>query len=191
MTSRMTACIRMLGLGLLLLTNSCAYPVSTQLRQEAKKDNVTFPAALENPAAYAGATVVWGGKIIETVNHQDSTDIIVLDTPLDFLQVPQATERTRGRFIARSTEFLDPALYEADREITLAGEIVGAEERPLGQTTYRYPIVQVKELHLWEKYYDQYAPDYFWYPPVYSSFYYVPSHYHYRDRETDEKPKGQ
>lgn len=191
MKSNMTAVIGLLCVGVFLVSASCAYPVSTQLRHEAKKDNAAFPKALEDPTAYAGKTVVWGGRIIETINHDGGTDIVVLDTPLDSWLEPQSTKNTRGRFIARSTKFLDPALYEANREITLAGEIVNAEERPLGQTIYRYPVVQVKELHLWEEYYDHYPPDYFWYPPVYSSFSYFPSHYHRKDIDAADKPKEQ
>jgi outer membrane lipoprotein len=183
MKSKITAVAGLLCVGVFLMSASCTYPVSKQLRDEAKRQRVTLPMVLEDPTAHAGTTVVWGGEIIETINHRDGTDIIVLDAPLDYMLVPQSTHDTRGRFIARSTEFVDPALYETDREVTVAGEIIGAEERALGQTTYRYPVVQIKELHLWEKrYYYHYPPDYYWYPwypSFYGSFYYSSAHFHH------------
>ena len=44
------------------------------------------------------------------------------------------------------------------KEITLAGEIVGKETKPLGKTEYTYPVVLVKQLHLWKRpYYGRHA----------------------------------
>lgn len=138
-------------IALLLTAGACMHPISKQLRGQARKDGVQFPAALADPAACTGRTVLWGGKIVESTNIPDGTEIVVLETPLDFLGVPDTAQSSRGRFLARSTQFLDPAIYAPDRDITLAGEITVAEQRPLGQTTYTYPVVLVKELHLWEK----------------------------------------
>jgi outer membrane lipoprotein len=33
----------------------------------------------------------------------------------------------------------------------VAGEITGQETRPLGAMQYRYPVLMIKELHLWAK----------------------------------------
>ena len=147
----------------LLLSFSCTYPISKQLRSEAQKDNLEFPGVLADPSPSKGKTALWGGRIIEAINTKEGTDIIILETPLDFTGVPESAQSSRGRFIARSAKFLDPAVYSPEREITLAGEIAGAEERSLGNVTYRYPVVLVKELYLWEKYY----PSTGWYSPWY------------------------
>jgi hypothetical protein len=47
----------------------CAYPISTELRQQVTED-VTFPMVLQNPTSYIGDIVLWGGEIIETLNVQ-------------------------------------------------------------------------------------------------------------------------
>jgi outer membrane lipoprotein len=143
---------------------------------------------LENPDAYKGRTVILGGIIIETVNVKDGTEIVVLDTPLDFMEKPKTATYSRGRFIAKDLKFLDPAVYKPDRYVTLAGEVEGVEERDLGKTTYMYPVVVIREIYLWESRNHRYNPYYYyWYDPWYGPgpyYYYVPYYrysYPYRD----------
>jgi outer membrane lipoprotein len=156
MEFRASALIGFFGIALLLMASACGHPISKQLRKEAQQDNLPFTKALEDPAACKGRIVLWGGRVIEITNSKDGTEMIVLETPLDFLGVPESALSSRGRFIARIPKFLDPAIYLADRDITLAGEIIGAEEKELGATTYKYPVVLIKEFHLWEKLSSQY-----------------------------------
>lgn len=163
-------------MALLLTAGACTHPISKQLRRQAGKDAVPFTAALADPAAGKGRIVLWGGKVVETTNIPNGTEIVVLETPLDFLGVPDAARASRGRFLARSTQFLDPAIYAPDRDITIAGEIAGAEERPLGQTTYSYPVILVKELHLWEKL-DTTAPGTGWGGPFWGPYYWHGPYY--------------
>jgi outer membrane lipoprotein len=141
----------------------CSYPISKQVREELTKD-VTFPMVLKNPSAYEGDTVLWGGFIIETVNLKEGVEIFVLDTPLDHWEEPEAERYSRGRFIAKTAKFLDPAVYKAGKKITLAGKIAGAKTVPLGQTKYTYPVVSVIQLHLWKE--EHYYP-YYYYPYYY------------------------
>jgi outer membrane lipoprotein len=156
--------------------SSCAYPISKELREASK--NLAFSMVLENPTAYVGSIVIWGGEIIKTTNLINSTEILILDTPLGHQGMPQGAEFSPGRFIAKSPQFLDPALYKKGRKITVAGEIIGKETKPLGKTEYTYPLVMVKQLHLWEStqhrsydynpYWDRYGP---YYGPYYRGFY--------------------
>ena len=114
--------------------------------------------------------MLWGGEIIETVNVQGGSEMIVLDTPLDYQERPERARYSRGRFVAKSSKFLDPAIYKKGKEITLAGEIVGKETKPLGKTEYTYPVVLVKQLHLWKRpYYGRYYP--YWGGPYYGPYY--------------------
>ena len=148
---------------------SCAYPITTELRQQVTED-VTFPMVLQNPTAYVGDIVLWGGEIIETVTIQGGSEITVLDTPLDYQERPESARYSRGRFIAKSSKFLDPAIYKKGKKITLAGEIVGTETKPLGKVEYAYPVVMVKQLHLWKRaYYGRYYP--YWGVPNYGPYY--------------------
>lgn len=145
-----------------LFLSACAYPISQQYRKEAQPD-LTFSMVLKNPDAYIGSIVIWGGSIIETYNRRGETEITVLETPLGYWEKPEAVEFSRGRFIVRTLIFLDPAIYKAGRRITVAGEVIGKEARPLGETKYTYPLLKAKEIHIWRKepvY--VYPPDYYW-----------------------------
>ena len=105
--------------------------------------------------------------ILETRNRPDGTDLVVLETPLEYGEFPSDPAYQEGRFIAWTPRFLDPEVVSRGRKITVAGTIDGAETRPLGETKYAYPVVRILELHLWEPpppvYYRPYPP----YPPWY------------------------
>lgn len=168
----------------LFVISGCAHTISPEMRQRARKD-LTFPQVLQSPTAYVGFTVIWGGLIIETLNRSDGTAITVLETPLDYQEMPRDEESSRGRFIARISGYLDPEVYRKGRKITLAGDIIGKESKPLGEIQYTYPVVQVRELHLWRERIVEYYPyPYYWY--WYGGpYYYWPHfgfhfhHYHY------------
>jgi outer membrane lipoprotein len=147
---------------LLLIVAGCAYPISQQYRKEVRPD-LTFSMVLQNPDAYIGSIVIWGGSIIETRNSPGETEIIVLETPLGYEERPKAPEFSRGRFIVKTMTFLDPAIYRPERWITVAGEVVGKETRPLGKAQYTYPVLKAKEIHLWRREVVYvYPPDYYW-----------------------------
>jgi outer membrane lipoprotein len=192
--------IRSLVVGVLSLSMvGCAYPISEQIREEVAED-VTFPMVLKNPSAYEGDIVLWGGFIIETVNLKEGAEIFVLDTPLDHWEEPEPERYSRGRFIAKTTKFLDPAVYRAGKKITLAGQIVGGQTLPLGEATYTYPVVVIKQFHLWKQvynypfyYYPYYypwgSPDSWWYGfGPYSGPYYGPFYGPYYGDEAEEGP---
>lgn len=41
------------------------------------------------------------------------------------------------------------AIYSKGREVTLAGEVKGKRVLPLGEIEYTYPLIAIKEIHLW------------------------------------------
>lgn len=142
------------------LIAGCAYPISKEFRKEAAKE-LTFSMVAQNPSAYVGSIVIWGGKIVETQNVAGGSQIIVLETPLDYEEMPESEKYSEGRFIAKSPAFLDPEIYKNGGKITVAGEVIGTERKPLGKSEYAYPVIMIKQLHLWRK-----APAYpYWYGP--------------------------
>ncbi len=74
---------RLLLVGTLLVTLSgCAsYPVSKNLRQQAKP--LTLAQVAANPGAYTGTIVIWGGRVIQTTNDANGGSLYVLQLPLD------------------------------------------------------------------------------------------------------------
>jgi outer membrane lipoprotein len=155
---------RFLALGLLLIAvSACATkPIAKQYRQEAKAEDLSFSMVLQDPDAYLDAIVLWGGIIIETKNLKEGTELIVLETPLGRDERPKSAQHTRGRFIAMSSKFLDPAVYKARKKITVAGQVAGQKNLTIDKTTYSYPVVTIKQLHLWKK-----RPPYVYYPYPY------------------------
>jgi outer membrane lipoprotein len=155
------------GLLLLILFSGCT-PISRDLRAQADR-TVNFLQVFQNPEAYKGKVVIWGGEIIETINQKDGTTlIVVLQRPLDWMEEPKF-QRSEGRFIILAEGYVDPYVFKRGRRITVAGEILGRKVMRLGELEYPYPLLQSKQLYLWGEYY--YSP----YPYPYSPWgYYSP-----------------
>ena len=159
---------------LLGVVTGCTPAISKQLRQEAGEP-VPFEALQTRPDGYKGRVVIFGGYILETVNEPEGSRLTVLQSPLDYLNRPESSDLSKGRFLVWSKEFLDPVVYSKERRITVGGKVMGSEERKLGSLAYRYPVIEAKEIHLWPKegkyvgpYYPYYDPwIYPWYPYPY------------------------
>ncbi len=142
--------------------------MSYEVRAEARPD-ATFPMVQETPQAYVGSVVIWGGEILGTRNRSDgSTTLTVLEMPLEAGEQPVEREMSRGRFLAVTSRYLDPAVYRRGTRITVAGRIAGEESRPVGGMRYRYPVVDILGIHIWKKGVVYYGPPYYggpyWHP---------------------------
>jgi outer membrane lipoprotein len=97
-----------------------------------------------------GATVRWGGRIVQVEPKENSTCFEMISTRLDSYGRPLwAEDDTGGRFIACRTGFYDPAVFERNREVTFTGRIDGYETRRVGGYGYRFPHVAVDVVYLW------------------------------------------
>lgn len=114
--------------------------------------NVSYHEASQNPEAYKGTSVRWGGVIIDVDNEQNYTLVQVLAHPLIFSGRPDVAKPSGGRFVIKSSEFLDPAVYEKDREITVAGVLEGDIERTVGKKKVLVPLVSSTAHYLWPVY---------------------------------------
>jgi outer membrane lipoprotein len=135
-------------LGLVLAAASGCSPIAREHREAAVRD-VPFGTVLADPEAYKGKIFIWGGWIVETANRPEGTELVVLQAPLDSGDEPREAARTQGRFLAKTAQFLDPALYCRGRRLTVAGELAGRETRKLDQAEYAYPVLTARQLHLW------------------------------------------
>ena len=149
------------------LTGCATSPISAPLRKEAR--NVTLTQEAQNPGAYKGTVVIWGGRVIQTVNETNGAVIYVLGLPLDGRDKPDPHAASLGRFIARSRGFIDPEVCGRGCLVTVAGEIEGQQTEPLQKVQYAYPVVTIRELHIWIKvrhhYHGYYQPAPGWYYP--------------------------
>ena len=128
----------------------CRHTISAPVRQQAKPP-IPFSKLRQNPDAFMGRTVIVGGDVLSTRNTVQQTFVEVLQKPLDTLEVPLLTDQTEGRFMARCDAYLEPALYDKGRQVTVAGRVLGSYSGKVGDATYVYPLISCLEIHLWPK----------------------------------------
>ena len=123
------------------------------------------PARVQAEAV--GSSVRWGGVLVDTQNEQDRTCFEVLSRELDQNMRPKTGDDTAGRFIGCISDFYDPEVYEKGREVTITGRISSVEIRKIEAFDYRYPLLEIDNLVLWEErkdapYYSPYYYPYYW-----------------------------
>ena len=133
---------------LLFLSLGCASVFSSESLKRVDSD-ISFRDLQRNPEAFQEKTVLLGGKIIETRNLSEKTVLMVSQRMLDSNHRPIREDQSQGRFMVHVPEFLDPAIYRRERNITVIGRVAGSSVLPLNGTPYRYPIIEKKELYLW------------------------------------------
>lgn len=133
----------------LLALAGCATSTLPPELHDAPTPDVSVAQVQADPVKYAGQAVRWGGVILEVRNLPAVTEIEVLARSLSDGGAPSADGAGQGRFIARIPGFLEPAEYPKDRRITVAGSVVGAETRKVGDYPYLYPVVTVRSHRLW------------------------------------------
>ena len=140
---------RLFLLLIILSLCGCAHVVSKEIRDQA--DRELLPLDLfKDPDAYTGRIVILGGVIVSSKNMAEGTYIEVLQKPLDYSGRPEDSDISFGRFIIFYEGYLDTAIYSKDREITVAGEVMGKKVQTLGEMKYSYPLIKSRELHLLE-----------------------------------------
>lgn len=132
----------------ILVIAGCAPVISKDIRDQVARD-LSFKEVLQDPEAYKGKMVLWGGVIIKAENQKEGTLIEVLQKPTDREGRPKDVDLSDGRFLALYDGFLDAAIYAREREVTIAGEIKEKRVLPLGDIQYSYPLILVRQLHLW------------------------------------------
>jgi len=160
---------------------ACAHPISEGLRRRADPE-LTFARLLENPDLYRGKTLVLGGTIVATRNLERGSEIEVVQKELSSFGEPSLSDDTGGRFIFVHPGYLEATVFSKGRSVTGAGKVLGSRVGKVGDREYRFPLIEIEELKLWEEYpaYPYYYPyGYPYFHPFHSPFYYPPHHRHY------------
>jgi outer membrane lipoprotein len=167
---------------LCLMLNACSN-IPPTIRNPPLFD-ISYTEAIQNIANYKNAPVRWGGVIIDVENEQNFSLVQVLHYPLNSDGKPQTDQVNEGRFLIKSSDFLDPAVYTKDTEITVAGVLIGDQERTVGKKVMRLPVISATTLYRWPVYvYDDYDggfgygynPYYGGYPYYWGNFYWPSS----------------
>jgi outer membrane lipoprotein len=138
------------GVILILFVAACTKGIAKQARSQVTYTG-DFSELQRNSDAYKDEVVLLGGKIIDTKANADSSEIVVLQLPLGGGDRPQVGDQSKGRFLIRSKQLLDPALYRKGMPITLVGRLVGNETRTIDEFKYNYPIIEPMEVKLWSE----------------------------------------
>ncbi|HXV69311.1 MAG TPA: Slp family lipoprotein [Nitrospira sp.] len=111
---------------------------------------VTFAALQAAPASYVGRVVAIGGIVIMAKRMKERTEMEILELPTR-ADGPSTKDRfqSRGRFLAVREEFLDPASVPPGTPVTIIGIVKGSTTRPLDESDYTYPILDIKHLVDW------------------------------------------
>ncbi len=143
--------------------------------------DISYTQAIQGIAHYKDAPVRWGGIIIDVENEQNFSLVQVLYYPLNGDGRPQTDQLNEGRFLIKSPEFLDPAVYTKNTEITVAGTLTGDLERTIGKKTMRLPLITATTIHLWPVYvYDNYYQGFgYGYNPYYGGYPYYWGNYYW------------
>jgi len=170
----------------LLMLSGCAHVISAESRRLVDT-TITFEALKQNPDALSGKVVMLGGIIAATKNTNTGSQLELAQVNLSEDGTPIDTFRSGGRFLATTPEFLDAVIYKEGRLVTLVGEVKGVKVMPLDEVDYRYPVVSIRELHVWKSYEPDRAYPYP-YPPT--PWYYDPYYYGYRPTPYWYRPLG-
>ena len=180
-------------LGGLLILSSCAESahqvhrntVHIDVPPELEKQidtSIAFADLHAAPDNYVGRVIMVGGVVISAKRTEDRTEIEVLQLPNE-AGGPSTTERLRseGRFLAVREEFLDPATVPPGTPIPVVGVVSGSTTRPLDDSEYTYPVLDIKHLTDWSAVASQHSGGSAaaYYGPYYSPFGYWGSPYGY------------
>lgn len=138
--------MRLLAISIIILTLSACTTIPEQIQG-------TYPdvsPARVDPGVF-GTDVRWGGVIVASRVKEDRTCFEILSRELDKYLRPRLKDSTAGRFIACKSGFHDPMVFSQGREITITGKIQAVEVRKLEDFDYRYPVIEVNDLVLWQK----------------------------------------
>jgi outer membrane lipoprotein len=133
---------------LLLSLTSCATGMSDQARSKVTYFG-TFSQLHKQPDAFLQETVMWGGKVIETLPMERATELVVLQLDLADRERPRDDDHSQGRYLARSKGFLDPAIYPKGTLVTVIGRFVETDQRMIGEMSYQYPVIEIDEIKKW------------------------------------------
>jgi len=153
--------MRWLGLALAVLLGGCASAFPGEVMRTVDT-RISADDLRRDPAAYKGARVIVGGDILSTQPKPGETEIELLARRLRDDDSPERSDRSPGRLLLRSADFLDPAVYAAGRRISVIGTVSGVEERKVGELPYRYPVIAVERIRLWPQEVAQYGAYYPW-----------------------------
>jgi outer membrane lipoprotein len=147
MSDKLLANSLLSALALLVALTGCA-----SMQEAEDRQGLAFLQVKTAPDSFKGQSVVFGGVVLTARRLKDGTRIEILQLPLDrSTRSGYDLTQSQGRFIALQREFLDPATLPPGTRVTVTGEVSGSVTLPLDETDYIYPVIDIKQLHVWPR----------------------------------------
>jgi outer membrane lipoprotein len=113
--------------------------------------HIGFTQVKAAPDSYRGQSATFGGQVLAARRLKEGTRIEILQLPLTPSGQPISNlTKSEGRFVALQREFLDPATIPAGTFVTVSGSLAGSVDLPLDETEYTYPMMEIKDLQVWD-----------------------------------------
>lgn len=132
-----------------LLLAACVHPITKETRQKIDP-GASLAMVSENPMAFIDQHLIVGGVVMAIENGVEGSILEVMEWRLNRWGQPSSLDDAGRRFLVKTSEMLDPAIYEPGTLVTLAGNVLGHEARLLGEHEYDYPVFNLTEIHLWK-----------------------------------------
>ena len=116
---------------------------------------LTPQSVIAEPETSHGKIALWGGTILNTTNLENYTQIEVLAYPLNTSHRPVLESPPLGRFIIQHKGYLEPTNYAQGRLLTVLGSVSDCQSGKVGDSSYTYPVINARQLHLWSLHDDQ------------------------------------
>ncbi len=112
--------------------------------------DVPFAVLRQEPEQFKGRLMLLGGSVVAVRNTNQGGELEVVQLSTEDSGEIRDNATSGGRFLARSSDFLDPAIFAPGLRVSLVGEVEGKEVRQLAEMEYAYPLLAIREIHLWK-----------------------------------------
>ncbi|HOV58595.1 MAG TPA: Slp family lipoprotein [Rhodanobacteraceae bacterium] len=152
----MSALLRRFACLVVVALAGCAAVPAVRTAQPATA--VTPAEVAAAPERHAGATVVWGGRILKVSNLAQATEVTLLAFPLDRRQQPRSGASSVGRFIALLPGYVERYDYPEGRFLTVGGTLTGTRPQAIDGHEVLLPLLQVEDVRRWPADYERQRP---------------------------------
>ncbi|MBK0350756.1 Slp family lipoprotein [Leclercia adecarboxylata] len=140
--------VRLLTVGALALALTGCVSVPDAIKGSSPTPQQDLVRVMNAPELYVGQEARFGGKVVEVFNQQGKTRLEIATVPLDSGARPILGDASRGRIYADVNGFLDPVDFRGQL-ITVVGTIAGAEQGKIGNTPYKFMVLQTNGYKRW------------------------------------------
>ncbi|MDD2767242.1 MAG: Slp family lipoprotein [Methylococcus sp.] len=167
-------------LAIVSISGCASSPVPETLRNQAAAQPRSLIELRAHASDYRDRMVILGGDIVQARHLGKTSEIEVVQKSLDSADRPEQSDSSGGRFLAECSYFVDPTIYKKDRELTVAGKVLGMREQKLDEAEYDYLVVGCDYLYLWPQRQPagNYPYPYNWYGWGWPYYYYPYSFYY-------------